>query len=467
MIKEINLQEKQLTAFYKSLEIPVLFYGGSKGGGKSYFVRAREVARRMKHPKTKGLIIRKTFPELLSNHIRPFFIEYPWAYKYFNKSEKTIYWPNGSITEFSYLQNPLDVFNFQGREYEDISMDEITQHPIEVFKILRSSSRTTNPNIKPTMILTGNPGGIGHKWVKRIFIDKQFEEGEKPEDFDFVQATVYDNEILLKADPDYIDRLKSLPAQQRKAYLEGDWTGFEGQYWDDFSELKHTCRPFNPYEELIKYGAIDWGYAHNFVFLAAALERVEYKNRVFHRLWVYKELIGNRTDPKEWAKRIKATTNLEEFKSIAPDPSIFSKKESQRSIATDFQEVWGKEGYKLHAANNERVIGWTILHDWLKTAPDGKPYLIITSDCQYTIRCFPDMIHAKLNNEDMEKVDGDDPLDCLRYLVMQVKWINGKLGAVNTMPKKNTMLRAAPEFVDMTADYWDEKPKDRKSWRAQ
>ena len=133
----------------------------------SYLVRAREMIRRMQHPHTKGLIVRRSYPELLSNHIRMFFKEYPQTREWFNKSEKAIYWPNGSITEFSYLQNVDDVYTYQGREFEDISIDEVTQHEEDTFKILRSSLRSSNVEFSksgaiPTMLLTGNPGGRGH-----------------------------------------------------------------------------------------------------------------------------------------------------------------------------------------------------------------------------------------------------------------------------------------------------------------
>ena len=124
----------------------------------------------MTYPQTKGLIVRKTYPELLANHIRPFFIEYPMVRDWYNKAEKTIYWPNGSTTEFSYLKNTDDVYTYQGREYEDESTEEITQHEEEVFKILRSSCRTTNDDFKSrggilTVLLTGNPGRL-EVWPK-------------------------------------------------------------------------------------------------------------------------------------------------------------------------------------------------------------------------------------------------------------------------------------------------------------
>lgn len=157
-----SIQPKQLEALRLSLSTPVLFFGGAKGGGKSWLVRCREISRRLKYPGTQGLIVRRTYPELRANHIVKMFQEYPVLNEWYNKAEKIIYYPNGSTTEFSYLKNTDDVYTYQGREYQDITVDEITQHEEEVFKTLRSSLRTSVSGIKPTVFLTGNPGGVGH-----------------------------------------------------------------------------------------------------------------------------------------------------------------------------------------------------------------------------------------------------------------------------------------------------------------
>lgn len=267
----VTLQPKQREALQVSDVTPVTFYGGAKGGGKSHLVRARELIRRMKYSNTKGLIVRKTYPELLANHIRPFFTEYPLARDWYNKSEKTIYWPNGSTTEFSYLRSTDDVYTYQGREYEDISVDEVTQHEWEVIKVLRSSNRTTNKNIKPSMLLTGNPGGIGHQAVKRVFVDRQFTENERPEDFAFVQAFVQDNKALMEADPEYIQRLRDLPEHLRKAYLDGDWNIFAGQAFDELERSVHLVEPFTLPQHTKYFAGYDWGFNHPFAFVLFAI----------------------------------------------------------------------------------------------------------------------------------------------------------------------------------------------------
>lgn len=279
---QLTLQPKQKEAFYKSFFIPVFFYGGGKGGGKSYLVRAREVYRRLAHAKTKGLIVRKTYPELLANHIRPLLAEYPFTRDWYNKAEKTIYWPNGSTTEFSYLRATDDVYTYQGREYDDIDVDEITQHEEEVFKVLRSSNRTTHIcsdqcaekiDYIPTMLLTGNPGGVGHQWVKRIFIDRVFQGREKASDFHFVPALVQDNKALLRADPEYVRRLEDLPEHLRRAYLYGDWNIHAGLAFTELAEHIHVIEPFEFVDPRVRwFGGFDWGYQHPFGFVLCAID---------------------------------------------------------------------------------------------------------------------------------------------------------------------------------------------------
>ncbi len=267
----ISLQPKQREALNVSSSKPITFFGGAKGGGKSHLVRARETLRRLKFPNSKGLIIRKTYPELLANHIRPFFKEYPQVRSWYNKSEKTIYWPNGSTTEFSYLRSTDDVYTYQGREYEDINVDEVTQHEWEVVRVLHSSNRTTNPDIKPSMLLTGNPGGIGHQEIKRIFVDRDFRDRERPEDFAFVQAFVQDNAALMKNDPDYIHRLEDLPDHLRKAYLLGDWNIFAGQAFSQLSRPTHVVEPFELPKLTKLFAGYDWGFSHPFAFVLMAI----------------------------------------------------------------------------------------------------------------------------------------------------------------------------------------------------
>ena len=81
-----------------------------------------------------------------------------------------------------------------------------------------------------------NPGGVSHGYLKRLFLDRRFEAGENPEDYRFIQARVTDNKALMLRQPDYLRDLEALPPKLRKAWLEGCWDVYEGQYFEEFAD---------------------------------------------------------------------------------------------------------------------------------------------------------------------------------------------------------------------------------------
>lgn len=371
----------------------------------------------MKYPNTKGLIVRKTYPELLSNHIRMFMTEYPEVVNWYKQGEKAIYWPNGSLTEFSHLGGTNDVYIYQGREYEDISIDEITQHEELVFKILRSSNRTANKEFvkaggQVTMLLTGNPGGIGHGWVKRIFIDKLLMENENPEDFGFVQAKVWDNKALMDADPDYLRRLKDLPKDLMRAYLEGDWDVFAGQVFSEWRKELHVCNPITPRQEYPHFLWVDWGYSgaesHEgaFAAIAGALVSEKYQGIDFNRVIVYKEWYGKFKHPKEWAEII-YEESPRKYKEGVGDAAMFNNQtDGSKPIAKLMEDEWNalNKGYWLtmKPGTRNRLARVATLHNWLSIAPDGLPYMLITESCPNLIRTLPLLVHDPHKVEDVD-----------------------------------------------------------------
>jgi phage terminase large subunit len=413
----ITLQPKQREALAVSERTSVTFYGGAKGGGKSHLIRARELKRRMQYPGSTGLIVRKTYPELLANHIRKFFLEYPQTASWYNKAEKAIYWPNGSVTNFSYLQHTDDVYTYQGREFDDISIDEITQHSEEVFKILRTSNRTTNPDLTPSMMLTGNPGGLGHAWVKRIFVTRDFLPDETPEDFAFVQAKVWDNQALMSADPSYLKKLQDLPAHLRKAYLEGDWDIFEGQFFTEWRKDRHVIEPFTIPPAWQHMAGHDFGYAKPCACIWGAID-------FDGRLWVYRELYGAGLTEGEQAKRIAQLSQHDNLEHLIIDPSTFNKVKDESCIADAFL----KEGLPVQRGNNDRISGWNRIRQYLKDGPACEfhrklgwktcPMMHVFTPCQNLIRTLPEAIFDDIKVEDLDTDGEDHALDATRYLAM-------------------------------------------------
>lgn len=412
----ITLQPKQREALRASDEHPVVFMGGAKGGGKSYAIRARQIIRRLKYPNTKGLIVRKTYPELLSNHIRKFFAEHPDTVNWYNKSEKTIYWPNGSTTEFSYLQHTDDVYTYQGREYDDIDVDEVTQHEYEVIKILRSSLRTTNPSIKPRMFLTGNPGGPGHDEIKRVFIDRDFTPDENPDDFYFVQAFVSDNQALMAADPEYVKRLEDLPDRLRKAYLEGNWEIADDKAFKVFSRLKHVIPNVIPDKQFVVILSMDWGFSEKSKFAAylTAITEVDYEGQKFIRTVTFKEWQGNQKTPREWAKIIYEDCQKMGVKPrfAYPDSAMLDRQaDGSKSMGSFMEEEWkslngGQKWLSLTRSEKHRATRIAATHNWLSIAPDGLPYSVFTENCDYLITTLPKL---RWHDTKLDEIaEGDD-----------------------------------------------------------
>lgn len=413
-----SIQPKQKQALKLSLSTPVLFYGGAKGGGKSWLVRCREIARRLKYPNTQGLIVRRTYPELRANHIVKMFQEYPILQKWYNKSEKTIYYPNGSTTEFSYLKNTDDVYTYQGREYQDISVDEITQHEEEVFKTLRSSLRTSDGGIKPSVFLTGNPGGIGHAWVKRIFVDKKFRDKENPEDFNFVQAFVSDNTALMKADPEYIKRLEDLPEHLRKAYLEGDWNIFAGQMFTQLTPSKHIIDPFKLPVGTQYFAGYDYGYNHPFAFVLIGLTPSGEYYLVSH--------IRERfVDVDDQARlMLKMLENKGKVTIYAGHDIFDTRQGGSRTIVDQLLDAgFARSPYAIVRAGTDHVNGIAELRKVFSDNPSGIPYLRFFSNTREVYDCIAEQQIDPNKPEDVIKlnaidgVGGDDLYDATRYAI--------------------------------------------------
>jgi phage terminase large subunit len=418
----LTLQPKQREALEKSEITPVLFYGGSKGSGKSYLVRAREVKRRLLYRGTKGLIVRKTYPELLANHIRPFFKEYPITRKWYNKAEKTIYWPNGSTTEFSYLGNTDDVYTYQGREYDDEAIDEVTQHEWEVVRILRSSLRTINPQIKPTMLLTGNPGGIGHQEVKRIFVDRNFREDEKPSDYAFVQAFVQDNNALMDADPEYVKRLEDLPEHLRRAYLLGDWNIFAGVAFTELERKLHIIDPIELPQSTKYYASFDPGYNHPFSFIIYAIVPEG-------TVYVIKHYTNRLQTTRDISQSIREYADGKELIIYSGHDLWYPGRGGGPSQHEEFLEngIDGEHGFNWIKAKTDHKSGVRQIHKYInpKNYPDGKPRVFFFRNCTDVYDAVAQMQIDTKNPEDVVKMDaddngygGDDVFDSFRYGLM-------------------------------------------------
>ncbi|HYE20106.1 MAG TPA: phage terminase large subunit [Tepidisphaeraceae bacterium] len=218
-------------------------YGGARGGGKSWAMRRKFVLLALHYPGLKLMLLRRTLPELRENHILPLLGELSRFCRY-SDDQKAFIFPNGSRLKLGYCDAERDVYQYQGQEYDVIGFEEATHFTQPMVEFILTCNRSTRRDLSPRAYYTANPGNVGHAWFKRLFIDRDFTETERPGDYHFFKARIYDNPALLEADPGYLRTLQNLPDDLRRAHLEGDWDVFAGQVFKEFRREIHVCDPF-------------------------------------------------------------------------------------------------------------------------------------------------------------------------------------------------------------------------------
>ncbi len=364
-------------------------YGGARGGGKSWALRRKLTAMCLRYSGLRCLLIRRTLSELKANHVLPFLREYSSLITY-SESQKAILFHTGSRIDLGYCDTDYDVLRYQGQEYDIIAIDEATQLSEYRFSVLKACLRGTK-KFPRRMYLTCNPGGIGHAWVKRLFIDRRFRAGENPEDYDFIPAQVYDNRILLESDPDYARSLESLPERLRDAWLYGRWDVFEGQFFPEFDTAIHVCSPSSVSEGSLKYFvALDYG----FDMLAALLMGVDFDGN----LYVLREHCAPDLTLSQAAQRVSKLCQDKATEFAVASPDIWNRR--QDSGKSGFEIMQSVSGMPpMVSADDRRIPGWRILREYL-AANGSHPTLRICGCCQELIRSLPALLTDATRCED-------------------------------------------------------------------
>lgn len=389
-------------------------YGGARGGGKSWAMRRKFILLALRYPGLNLLLLRRTLPELRENHLIPMQREL-YGFAVYNSAERVFRFPNGSRIKLGYCDTLQDVYQYQGQEYAVIGLEEATHFTEEQMRFLTTCNRTTRKDFSPRMYYTCNPGNVGHAWVKRLFIDRLYAENENPNDYLFIPARIYDNKVLLEADPNYIRQLEALPEELRRAHLDGDWDVHAGQYFREFSRDRHVIEPFEIPSWWRRFRSMDWGYNDPCCVLWHA---VDGENRVY----TYRELYVRETRAGEVASMVLELSRGESISYTVASPDMWQKRGAVLSGAGGFEgetlaELFTSSGLSLTPADNSRVPGWNRVRDFLAVAPDGRPNWLCFSDCRNLIRQLPALQFDQHNREDA--ADGDDHApEALRYALM-------------------------------------------------
>lgn len=418
------------TEFLAAPETDVL-YGGAAGGGKSFAMIVDPL--RYAHIKDhRALVLRKTLKELreLIDKSRDL---YPKAFpgaKY-KESEKVWTFPSGAKLEFGYLEKDSDVYQYQGQAFSWIGFDEVTHLASEfAWNYLASRLRTTNPDIIPYMRCTANPGGVGHAWVKKRYIEPSEPNtsfiGEDGISRRFIPASLYDNPYLTQ-DGNYEKMLKSLPEVHRRRLLLGDWDVNEGAAFPEFDRLVHVIEPFTIPQGWNKIKAIDYGYTSPSCCLWAAIDPED------GTVIIYRELYQRGLTGEELKYQI---TNMEreEIRQIIGvlDGAAWNRTGYSGPTIGE-QMVRPPYGHRLRPADKNRIAGKVQIHQYLKKNEIGKPQLLIFETCHNLIRELTTIPLSDKNSEDVDTHADDHAYDALRYLLM-------------SRPRKETMYEEAFKF---------------------
>ena len=420
-------------------------YGGAAGGGKSDAL-VIEALRQVHIPYYKGLILRKTYPQL-SELIDKSLNYYPRAYPAarYNASAHTWTFPSGAKIIFGSMQYTKDRTRYQGQAYDFIAFDELTHFTYEEYSYLFSRNRPNGPGTRVYIRSTANPGGVGHGWVKERFVtaappmttiwedvawkDPSGKEHRERQNRIFVPASVYDNEALMQYDPDYVRRLASMPEAERNALLYGDWNTFSGQVFTEWRNdpahyedrrWSHVIAPFRIPETWTVWRSLDWGYSRPF---SVGWYAVDHDRRMYRIRELYgctgTPNVGVQWEPSRVAQEIKRIEaddpNLRgrKVKGVG-DPAIW-----QSTGTESIGALMERERVYFEEGDHARINGKMQVHHRLAFDEDGLPMLYVFDTCRNFIRTVPNLVYDETDVEAVD-TDGEDHIyDELRYVCMK------------------------------------------------
>ena len=415
-----------------------IFYGGARGGGKSHGILLDFAKHVFKYGKNvTGVLFRRTYPELEDLQSKAQRI-YPYLGATYKAGVKTWQFPSGGTLKMRYLQSEDSVNSYIGHEYTWMGFDQLDSWPKQS-TVDRLKANLRNPHGVPSrMISTGNPGGVGHNWIKARYIDpappRTFISENGSGTRCFIPATVYDNEILMKADPDYVSRLKdSGPEWLVKAWLHGDWDIVAGGMFDDvWSRDVHVIEPFKIPQHWRIDRSFDWGSSAPFSVQWWAESdgtplddgRIWPRGTLFH----IAEWYGCTGNPNEGIKMLASeiARGILEIESKmgykinagAADPSIFAT-QNGTSIADDMARI----GVRWDKADNTRKSGWEKMRRMMKASMQERMEeagLFVFSTCRNFIRTVPSMPRDNRDLDDLDTTAEDHIADACRYRIMRI-----------------------------------------------
>jgi len=406
-------------------------FGGARGPGKSYAMRWHFHMCCMTVTRFHCLLLRRQLNDLRRSHVRFLAEECASIGAQWRKSDNgagEVHYPNGSILELGHCQHETDITNYLSAQYDGLGFDEIVTFTEYQYLMVRSSCRTTKPGLIPRTLGATNPGvspvseispGLGGAWVKRRWIDHDVtldEDAAYDEtQYAYIPSLLDDNPYINKED--YEKELMSLPIELRRAYRNGEWDLFLGQFFPEFDKTIHVCdESFEAPPSLPRTRGVDWGYASEGVCLWAVV--LDNGQLLIEDEYVFNGPRHGKQVAAEVAQTIVERTRrrgITRVKHTLADPAMFA---NTGHVGETIAETFQRGGVSLTEANNERINGWAKLRAWLRLMPDTKqPWLMIHPRCSYLIRTFSQMKMDAHQPEDLDSDSADHAMDALRYVV--------------------------------------------------
>lgn len=438
----VNFSDKQKLATEIADKHRFTLYGGAAGGGKSYWLRwyalywLIKIYKDYKFENVVAGLFSEDYPTLKDRHITKLEIEVPeWmgrvkedkSYGLCVKLDESL---GGGVLVLRNLDDPS---KYASSEFGLIAVDELTKNRREVFDALRFRLRWKG--LSQTKFVAGtNPGSIGHQWVKNVWIDRFFPKEEKePEQFAYIKATAYDNPFI---DKSYLDSLGSLPEKQRRAFLEGDWDVFEGQFFTEFNREKHVVKTIDRSQlpaHWPNFRSIDVSGRNGITschWYCLDGDGV---------VWVYREYYWTGRDSDEHAEEIwkmsRSQTvngdwmNDEGYRYSVMDSAAWHKMGLPETTVEVYMRKWAEldakygveSSHLMEPSDKNRVMGWDMVHRYLRCDDKTEPRIKIMDCCPNLIRTLPILTHDENNKDDVDTDGEDHAADELRYFLQTLR----------------------------------------------
>lgn len=485
------------------------FFGGAAGPGKTDALMMIPIVWGwFRHPHFKGLILRRTFQDLEKELISRTHEYYPLSGGRYNEQKRRWKWPSGAMIQFGHCENEKDKKNYDSAEYNYIAFDELTHFTESQYTYIAfTRARSSDPDLPSIVRSASNPGGIGHSWVRKRFIEscKEGRQVLKETVTDitgrevvnkriFIPAYATDNPTLLENDPNYLARMEMLPEAERRAKVYGDWWLFQGQVFTEFrnerligepENASHVIPPFSIPEWYPRIFHLDWGTEAASAGYWGAITPDK-------RIIIYREYYEKGKKVSDWGNDFKELSYGEDVRRVGLCHSAFADRGGEFSLAQQFAHY---SGITPESSGRDRIGGRYLLHDFLRWRPLEKsplskgtfdtdiyekvfrlegetranqykkqfevpeveknlPRLLIFESCPELIRTIPLCIYDEKNTDDVAQFVGDDPYDSLRGLLrLADRYINEAKDEADKREVVNGILQQLTDSGDQTMFY--------------